>query len=142
MKVKYHSAITRYEGSFSSLSAFLLCPAPRESDSESMQCSANGTLCEEKDGFTLSYREEDGTPVRVEYKAGELKFSRGLTQSLFSLGKTTVFSHHMGYGSLECAAYTTRLETVKRDGKTLLMLTYIALLSGMAQKNTMMWKLG
>ena len=48
----------------------------------------------------------------------------------------------MGYGSLECAAYTTRLETVKRDGKILLMLTYIALLSGMAQKNTMMWKLG
>ena len=142
MKVKYHSAITRYEGRFPSLSAFLLCPAPHESDGESLQCSASGTLQEEKDGFVLSYREEEGTPVRVEYRAGELKFARGLTQSLFSLGKTTVFSHHTGYGSLECTAYTTKLETVKRDGKTLLMLNYIAFISGMAQKNTMMWKLG
>ncbi len=142
MKVKFHSAILRYEGSYASLSAFMLSPAPKESDKESMQLSAEGTLKTDGDALSLSYREEDGTPVSLDYTDGSLKLQRGMTKALFTRGKSTSFSHFTGYGALENTVYTLRLDTASREGKRLVTLTYLAFISGMVQKNTMMWKLG
>ncbi len=141
MDLKFHSSIVRYEGTYSSLSAFMLSPSPRESDKEDMMSSLQGSFTGDATAFTLSYREENGTSALLEYREGTLRFCRGGTEAVFIKGKTTSFSHFAGYGSLLHTVYTTRIDVSERQGKYLLTLSYMAHISGMVQKNTMMWKI-
>ncbi len=141
MKIKFHSSILRYEGNYPSLSAFMMSASPQESDKEDMMSSPEGKFEGDENAFTLSYREEDGMSASLTYRAGELHFRRGATEACFIKGKSTSFSHFAGYGSLLHTVYTLRLEVIKRDDKYLVALSYLAHISGMVQKNTMMWKI-
>ena len=139
MNVKFHSTIVRYDGSFQTLSAFLLAGKANAADTETMQFSADGSL--DADAFALRYKEEDGTEACLRYdRNGTLFFRRGLTNAVFTLGKTTSFSHQTAYGVLPTEAYTTRLELMEKNGSYLLALTYFAHICGMVQENTMKWK--
>lgn len=141
MNIKFHSSILRYKGSYASLSAFLLCPLPEETDKEEVRSSSVGRFEGDASSFTLSYQEEDGVKASLSYHDGVLCFSRGATEAVFEKGKTTSFSHFAGYGTLLHTAYTLRLDVAEREGKYLLTLSYLAHISGMVQKNTMMWKI-
>lgn len=140
MKITYHSSITRFEGSYPSLSAFLLTPLPQEADKESMQLCAEGAVSFQADGCTASYREEDGTAVRLSLQNGTFTFVRGATRAVFPQTGMTSFSHQTGYGALTVDAYTLRLDLQEKNGSYLLTLSYLAHIGGMVQKNTMKWK--
>jgi len=119
-----------------------MSPLPEQSDTETMQISAKGTFSGDENAFSLAYTEEDGTHVSLHYDAeGGLEFRRGVTNTTFVRGKTTVFSHWTGYGMLEIEAYTTRLDLMEKNGSYLLTLTYFSHISDMVQQNTMKWKL-
>ena len=140
MKITYHSSIIRFEGSYPSLSAFLLTPMPEESDKESMQLSAEGKFFVAPDSFSASYQEEDGTNVRLSLEKGTLSFSRGATHAVFPSSGSASFLHRTEYGALTVDTYTLRLELQEKNGSFLLTLTYLAYIGGMVQKNMMKWK--
>ena len=140
MEIQYSSSIVRYEGDFSSLSAFLMCPTPKESDRESFLCRAEGDFKGDKDSFTLCYKEED-TSATLSYNGKELIFKRGGTASRFTEGSVTSFAHVTDIGALPIDAYTLRLDLKEREGKLLLTLSAYMYISGMIQKTTMKWKL-
>ena len=141
MKIQYTSSIVRYAGDFPTLSAFLMCPSPKESDSESFLARAEGTLTGDKSAFSLSYKEEDGSAANLSYNGEELLFKRGATASHFKSGSVTAFSHMTDMGALPMSAYTTRLDVLEREGMLLLTLSAYMHVSGMVQKTTMKWKI-
>ncbi len=141
MKIQYTSSIVRYAGDFSALSAFLMCPSPKESDSESFVARAEGAFSGDKRAFSLSYKEEDGSAAKLSYNGEQLSFQRGATASYFKQGSVTAFSHMTEMGVLPISAYTTRLDVLERDGMLLLTLSAYMHISGMVQKTTMKWKI-
>lgn len=141
MKVQHTSGITRYEGSYPSLSAFLMCPCPKESDSESFLSRAEGRFEGNANAFSLTYKEEDGVLASLDYNGKELHFVRGGTRAVFIPSKTTSFSHITELGAMKAEAYTTRLDVKEKDGKILLSVSYFMHISDIIQKNTMKWKL-
>ena len=141
MKVHYTSTITRYEGKYPSLSAFLMSPSPKESDSENVLFHADGVFKGDKSAFTLSYQEEDATPSRLVFSGDTLVFVRGKTEARFEKSKTTAFAYVSAIGALAATAYTVRLDVLEMAGKLLLTVEYFMHISDMVQKNTMRWKL-
>ena len=142
VKVLQRSRILRYDGSFSSLSAFLLCPSPLSSDTETAEVRGAGSLTQNGDGVTFTYREEEsGVTVTVEKNGNSLAVKRGGASLLFRLGEMTAFSYHTLYGTLPTEAYTDAL-TLQKKGQTLLLtLSYAAVIGGMAQRNEMRFKI-
>ena len=141
MKIQYSSSIVRYEGDFPSLSAFLMCPAPKENDSESFIARAEGEMSGDKTALSLNYKEEDGTAASLSYDGEELIFRRGATASRFLRAKTSSFSHMTDLGAMPISAYTLRLDVMEREGMLLLTLSAYMHVSGMVQKTTMKWKI-
>ena len=140
MKIQYTSSIVRYGGDFPTLSAFLMCPSPKEADRESFTARAEGTFSGNKNAFSLSYK-EDGCFASLTFSGTELCFKRGATASQFKLGSLTSFSHMTDMGALPITAYTTRLDVLEREGMLLLTLSAYMHISGMVQKTTMKWKI-
>ena len=130
----------RYGGDFPTLSAFLMCPSPKEADRESFTAHAEGMFSGSKNEFSLSYK-EDGCSASLTFSGAELCFKRGATVSRFALGSVTSFSHMTDMGALSIAAYTTRLDVLEREGMLLLTLSAYMHISGMVQKTTMKWKI-
>ncbi len=141
MKLSYTSSITRYEGSYPSLSVFLMSPCPKESDSESFHAQAEGDFKGDKAAFTVAYKEEDGVQAKLVYEGDTLIFTRGATKASFKLSKSTSFSYVSELGSMPVSAYTERLDLKEKAGKLLLSLTYYMHVSDIVQKNVMKWKL-
>ena len=94
-----------------------------------------------ENGFSLSYKEENGTSASIVYEGDMLRFTRGITQAAFSLSRITSFSYVTDLGAMPVSAYTERLDVMERDGKLLLTLSYFMHISGMVQKTVMKWKL-
>ena len=141
-KVLQRSRITRYDGNFSSLSAFLLCPSPVSTDTETEETCGAGTLLLEADGMTLTYREEEsGVTVTVEQRSNSLTVTRSGAVLTFQVGARTLFDYRTAYGILSTEAYTESV-TLKEKGNTrLITLVYTAVFGGMAQKNEMRFKI-
>ena len=142
VKVLQRSRILRYGGSFSSLSAFLMCPSPTLADQESAELRGEGSLTQRDGGLTLSYREaESGVSVSVEKSENALTVTRGGAVLSFRLGEKTAFTYRTAYGSLPTEAYTDALSVQKKGDTLLLTLSYIAVMGGMAQRNEMRFKI-
>lgn len=140
--VLQRSHIVRYEGAFGTLSAFRLTPAPRISDNETTEARGAGELTLAENGdLSLSYREEEGVRVSVKREGSALTVMRGGATLSFVLGEVTRFTYRTAYGELPTEAFCEEI-TVKAQGKALLLtLTYLAVLGGMAQKNTVRFKI-
>ena len=92
--VLQRSSILRYEGSYGSLSAFRLSPAPAVSDTETGDLRAKGELVYGNDTLRLEYREEEsGIRVLVEKAADSLTVKRGGALLTFRTGATTAFPY-------------------------------------------------
>lgn len=140
--VLQRSRILRYEGEFSDLSAFFLCPSPQVCDSETSEIRAVGTLALAEDGLTLSYREEEsGISVLLQKTGDEITIKRGGAMLVFRVGKKTDFVYRTAYGEIPTEAYTEEITMKGKDNTFLLTLTYTATLGGMAQKNEMRFKI-
>ena len=141
-KVLQRSRILRYDGSFSSLSAFLLCPSPSLADSETAELHGKGSLDQSGEDVRFSYREEEsGVSVSVEKNGDTLTVTRGGAVLLFRLGDVTSFTYATAYGKLPTEAYTDTLTLQKKENALLLTLSYIAVFGGMAQRNEMRFKI-
>ena len=142
VKVLQRSKITRYDGGFPSLSAFLLCPSPKAADTEAAEVRGEGTLLWKDGGMTLTYKEEEsGVTVTVEQTRDTLKVTRGGAVLDFKTGARTLFDYRTAYGVLSTEADTESV-TLKEMGSTrLLTLVYTAVFGGMAQKNEMRFKI-
>ena len=145
MKVLVHqrSSITRYEGTFSSLSAFLLSANPQKTVEEQSENVGEGSLFRgEAEEFSFTYRErEGGASVSVCKRDGELTLRRGRSEMHFLLKKESCFSYFVDYGSIEMQAYTERIDVIEKGNSLLLTLVYFAVYSGMAQKNEVRFKI-
>ena len=142
VKVLQRSRITRYEGSFPSLSAFLLCPNPSLSDSETAEIRADGALTRLGDDVSLTYKErESGVRVSVEKRGDTLTVARGGGTLSFTRGARTAFEYRTSYGTLPTEAYTEDITLQEKDNSCLLTLVYTAVFGGMAQKNEMRFKI-
>lgn len=142
IKVLQRSFITRYAGSFSSLSALRLCPTPRVEDTEGSEAVGCGESRFGENTLSFTYVEEE-TKISVTLKkAGDtLTVTRGGAQLRFCLGESTAFSYRTAYGEMPMEVYTEKLTLQEREGATLLTLIYSAVLGGMAQKNEMRFKI-
>ena len=134
--VRHSSKIERYEGEFSSLSAFFLSAHSSVSDTERLEEMGRGemaVMCP----FTVSYRTEEGRPSTLSLADDCLSFRRGLSEMTFEKGSVTSFVYRTGYGEIETEVFTDALSLKEKDGKWLLSLSYYALMGGMVQKNSM-----
>ena len=140
--VLQRSKITRYEGGFASLSAFLLTPSPTLADVETADVRGMGSFTPSEDGFTLTYREEEsGITVAVKKTGDALTVTRGGGVLTFRLGARTDFVYRTLYGTLPTEAYTEEITVQEKGSTRLLTLVYTAVLGGMAQKNEMRFKI-
>ena len=140
--VLQRSRITRYDGGFASLSAFLLSPNPTFSDVETADMRGNGDFIPTDGGFVLTYKEEEsGFTVRVEKDGDRLTVTRGGGSLVFLAGGRTAFEYRAVYGTLPTEAYTEELSVQEKGNTKLLTLVYTAVLGGMAQKNEMRFKI-
>ena len=140
--VLQRSSILRYEGSYGSLSAFLLSPSPIVADTEMSDLRATGTLTYGNDMLHLEYREEEtGIRVLVEKSGDALTVKRGGALLSFRLGTTTAFTYQTAYGALPMEAYTEKMTLIEKEHMSLLTLVYTAVFGGMAQKNEMRFKI-
>ena len=141
-KVLQRSRITRYDGSFSSLSAFLLAPVHTECDVETADVRAEGVFLNTEEGLSLTYKEEEsGVSVKVEKRDDTLTVTRGGAVLSFRLGATTSFVYNTLYGTLPMEAYTEEITLDEKGNARLLTLIYTAVFGGMAQKNEMRFKI-
>ena len=140
-KVLQRSRITRFHGTFSSLSAFLLSPAPVVADTESADVRGEGTLSLSEHGLFLTYKEESGITVSVEKTDNTLTVKRGGATLLFRMGERTAFDYVTAYGMLPMEAYTEELSLQEKGSTRLLTLVYTAVFGGMTQKNEMRFKI-
>ncbi|MBQ9736730.1 MAG: DUF1934 domain-containing protein [Clostridia bacterium] len=142
VSVLQRSAISRYEGAFSSLSAFLLSAAPAISDSEEASFRGEGELSEHEGELTLSYREEEsGVRAALSLAGDTLTLTRGGAELCFVRGKRTAFTYVTTYGRLPTEAYTERVDCIKKGSAYLITLVYTAVFSGIAQKNELRFKI-
>ena len=142
VKVLQRSRILRYDGSFSGLSAFLLCPSPVLADSETADIRGDGEMTQAGADITLTYREEEsGASVTVEKKGDTLTVMRGGARLVFRLGEKTAFTYRTAYGELPTEAYTDALTLQKKGSAMLICLSYVAVFGGMAQRNEMRFKI-
>lgn len=141
-KVLQRSKITRYDGTFSSLSAFLLSPAPSVVDTESADGRGEGTLSLADDVFSLNYKEEEsGIAVSLEREGDAVTVKRGGATLMFRMGKKTSFDYRTAYGVLPMEAYTEEVTLQEKGNIRLFTLVYTAVFGGMAQKNEMRFKI-
>ena len=141
-KVLQRSRITRYDGSFSSLSAFLLAPTHTECDVETADARGEGVFTDSAVGLSLTYKEEEsGVTVKVEKTEDTLTVTRGGAVLTFRVGATTSFSYNTLYGVLPMEAYTEEIGVQEKGSTRLLTLVYTAVFGGMAQKNEMRFKI-
>lgn len=142
IKVLQRSVITRYAGSFSSLSALRLCPTPRIEDTEGSEAVGYGESCFGENAFSFTYVEEETKiSVAVKKTGDTLTVTRGGAQLCFCLGESTAFSYRTAYGEMPMQVYTETLTLREREGATLVTLVYSAVLGDMAQKNEMRFKI-
>ena len=142
VKVLQRSRIFRYDGSFSGLSAFLLCPSPQLADSETADIRGEGELTQNGEDITLTYREEEsGVSVAVEKKDETVTVTRGGARLIFRLGEKTAFTYRTAYGDLPTEAYTDAISVQRKGGAILVSLSYVAVFGGMAQRNEMRFKI-
>ncbi|MBP3437688.1 MAG: DUF1934 domain-containing protein [Clostridia bacterium] len=143
--VKQHSYITRFQGTFSSL-AEGRGPISAPADKEEIHTEGIGALSEQENGFLLSFQEKgkDGEAVTLRFsrKENTLYLTRGKTKMVFALAKETSFSHYTYMGEFLLKAYTRKLEQKSKDGSFLFVLEYDLLLSGMLQKNRILFHFG
>ena len=141
-EILQRSSILRYDGSFTSLSAFLLCPSHTTADTESGEIRAHGTLTRTEEALLLEYREEEsGIRVCVRQEGDSLTVTRAGACLSFRAGEQTSFVYKTAYGALPMEAYTQKI-TLTEKGRTLLLtLIYTAVFGGMAQKNEMRFKI-
>ena len=139
--VLQRSSIVRYDGTFDSLAAFRLSPA-READKESNEVRGGGDVTFlDGDDLVLTYREEEGVGVKVEKTGDRLTVTRGGTLLEFRLGSVTAFTYRTSYGTLPTEALCEELTLQRREHTALLTMTYLATVGGMAQRNTMRFKI-
>ena len=136
IRVKQSSLIERYEGTYPTLSAFMLRATPLPADSERVEEEGRGELLSASP-LSLSYRTEEGRPVSLFYEGERLTVKRGLSEMIFQKGETTVFPYRTEYGTLEIKACTDGITLKEKEGAFLLTLSYYALLGDMMQKNTL-----
>ncbi|MBE6656154.1 MAG: DUF1934 domain-containing protein [Ruminococcaceae bacterium] len=141
-KVLQRSKITRYDGSFPSLSAFLLCPQPTALDEETADVRGEGAFTVTGEDVSLFYKEaESGFSVIVAKMGDAVTVTRGGSVLVFRCGARTAFDYRTAYGILPTEAYTEDV-TLQRKGSTYLFtLIYIAVFGGMAQKNELRFKI-
>ena len=139
--VLQRSSIVRYDGSYGTLAAFRLSPA-RPTDRESTEVRGTGdVLFHEGEDLTLTYREEEGVSVKVEKTGNRLTITRGGAVLAFLFGGVTEFTYRTSYGTLPTEALCEELALQKRGATALLTLTYLAVVGGMAQRNTVRFKI-
>lgn len=131
----------RYEGEFSTLSAFRLSPAVKEADRETTEARGTGEATFTEDGVTLAYREEEGVSVSVVLAGDTLAVTRGGAVLRFVRGSMTKFVYRTAYGELPTEAYCEELSLQRKGCAALLSLSYVAVLGGMAQKNSIRFKI-
>ena len=140
--VKQLSRIVRYKGEFSSLASFRASLSFPE-DEEEAKTEGKGTLTQEADGFSLSFKEtgEEGLSVSLSYAEKEktLSIKRGPTKMAFALGKETSFLHHLPFGALSASVFTGRLDCQTKGKARLLTLEYELCIGQMAQKNRILF---
>lgn len=140
--VLQRSRITRYGGSFPSLSAFLLSPSLTPADVETADVRGSGTFTPSDGGFALNYREEEsGISVTVTKSGDTLTVTRAGGTLTFRIGARTAFEYRTLYGSLPTEAYTEEISVQEKGSTRLLTLIYTAVFGGMAQKNEMRFKI-
>ena len=130
------SQIERYEGDFSSLSAFLLAAKPQVADVERMEEQGVGELLTSAP-FEATYRTEEGHPSSLSLTENVLLFRRGFSEMSFEKGGVTRFTYRTGYGELDTEVFTDLLSLTEREGKWLLSLAYYARMGDVVQRNTM-----
>lgn len=142
VSVLQRSAISRYAGEYSSLSAFLLSAAPALSDKEETSFRGTGELSQTEGELSLSYREEEsGMRCTLSLAHDVLTMTRGGATLRFERGKRTAFTYATAYGHFPTEAYTERIELAKKGNAHLITLVYTAVFSGIAQKNELRFKI-
>lgn len=140
--VLQRSRITRYDGTFSSLSAFLMSPSPVPTDTETADVRGDGAITLQNDDFVLTYKEEESrVTVKVEKAGDTLTITRGGCLLTFRVGARTAFEYRTPYGTLPTEAYTEELLMQEKVSTRLVTLIYTAVFGGMAQKNEMRFKI-
>lgn len=142
VSVLQRSAISRYAGEYSSLSAFFLSAAPVVSDKEETSFRGTGELTQTEGELSLSYREEEsGVRCTLSLAHDEMTLTRGATALRFERGKRTAFTYATAYGHFPTEAYTERIEAAQKGNAHLITLVYTAVFSGIAQKNELRFKI-
>ena len=140
--VLQRSRITRYDGTFPSLSAFLMSPSPVAIDTETADARGDGAFTLRSEGFVLTYKEEEShVSVKVEKAGDTLTVTRGGGTLVFRVGARTAFDYRTLYGTLPTEAYTEELSVQEKGSTRLITLIYTAVFGGMAQKNEMRFKI-